>query len=722
MLPRIHSPHDQFVIATVLLALTSTCHADTAATCASKAATHCPIKITNNSKAFTADQFYILAAAQDDSYVNPSTGKSCQGETAAALICPAAYLKFDKDGKGTLEKAVANGTSLPYAKRLSEFPSDPKLPNTYVLQMPRHGSGRIYLSLGSSITTSVVGSAAPYSISDPNISSPQDPNFYKLFDKFETSYLHKTVDEPLYINTTSVDFVSLPLSLSLEIPSGASKVVGYRKDRKTLFDTLTSKLTDGTTQEWQKLVQSFDGIPLRVIAPNKALQAPYDFASDYFQTYIQSVWDNFKKSTSSITITATEVLSDNDRAKGKTLTYTANVTDACSVETVAPTCGPYAGKTNVNNALCFKRDGSTSYDTAQPDTIPVAMPSGFDMIAADGTLCAPNKTARAIIARDLSALLNRGILPNAKAITLNDGDKSDKGFWAGVATQYYTSKAADGRPNFNLYSQVLHTLSTGGVYAFAFDDVGGADSTLVDSLATAAVVTIDDLSGTRIPNPEGANDGNTYNVTFGLPTGTLTLNDKTIKDGDYLTGLQAPFNLVWNGHRLAIYPKSGVISPAALGARSYNIAINPVPGDPQHLTLGFPAALPNPWPHSIPQVALEAAAARVGGNADLKLSITPNDYTGMNSEWFLVANNAKGDWGNWFYFDGVANVWRNATSFADLRPAYVGPLTTLSNTPFSIPGVPGGVTTFYVGVDTTVFDGTLDFGTLSIGSAEVTLK
>lgn len=705
----------------VSLALAALCLAAPPAVAATACATadYCPIRITNNSTIFSADQFQILAAAQDDTYVNPSTGKTCQGETAASLICPASYVKFDRNGVGKLEAVTVGGTSLPYAKRLSDFPADPTLANTYVLQMPRHGSGRIYVTLGGSITTSVTGATKPLAISDPNISSPQDPNFYKIYDKFETSFLHKS-NEPLYINTTSVDFVSIPLSLSLEIPDVTSKVVGYQKSRKTLFETLTAKLNDGVTQDWQKLVQTANGIPLRVVAPNKALQAPYAFDPDYFKDYIQAVWDNFKKPANSITVTATEVLSEKDRNAGKTLTYTAGVADTCAVESApTPTCGPYATTTSVANALCFKRNGATSYDTTQPDTIPVSLPTGFDVIGAENALCAPNKTARAIIARDVSALLNRGILPNSGAITLNDADKSADGFWGKRADLYYTNKASNGKPNFNLFAKVLHTLSSGGVYAFAFDDVGGADSTLVDTRATAAIVTINDLSGTAIPNPE-ADDATLYNVTFAFPVGKLSMDGKALNSGDYLTGLKAPFNLVWSGHRLAIYPKTGVISPAALGARSYNIAITPNGGDATNLTVAFPGILPDPWPHSVPQLTLVAKTGNPPGSADLTLGIAPNDYLNVNSEWFLVANNAKGNWGDWFWYNN--NTWTRASGYSELRPAYVGPLTNISGATFSIPGVPTGTTTFYVGVDTSVTGGTLDFGTLTLGSVEVTLR
>ena len=694
-------------------------------------ADYCPVKITNDSKVFGADEFQVLVVVQNDAFVNQPSNTACQGQTAAALICPPAYVQFDGNGVGTLVAVQAGMTSLGFAKRLSDFPRDPIVPNTYVLQMPRHGSGRFYVTIGESVTTSVIGTAAPFSISDPSVDSARDPNYYKIFDKFESSFLHKA-NEPLYINTTSVDFVSMPLSLTMTIPGEPTKgPVGYVEPRQAIFSTLATALKDGVTLEWQKLVQTLDGNPMRVIAPNKALLPAFD--TDYFKAYIKSVWDHYKVIGNRITIDATEVLSDADRIAGKTLTYTANVVDIpCAIEVApTPTCGPYADALNtrpapvtaLSGALCFTKNGSDS--PGQPTTVPVIMPTGNDMIAADKTLCAPNKTSRSIIARDLSALLNRGLLPIPGSITVKDTDKTSGGFWAQHASSYYTNMPA-GRPNFNLYAKVLHALSIGGVYAFAFDDVGGADSTLVDTGADAAIVTINDMTGTRIPDPRAA-DSRKYSVTFGIPNDQVVtlVGDSSgpLANGAFRTNLMSPIKVVWGGHPLAIFPRTGFISPAALGNRDYNIVVNPDPGDPSRLTIAFPGKpasgplLPDPWPAgNVPTLTLSATVA--GSDVHLAVGLVPNDYTGVLAECFLVA--MADDGGLWWY-NAAAGTWSEAADIAGLKPAYTGLLQHFSGN-VSMPDMPEGTSRFIAGVDTTISGGSLNSDTFYYATAVATRR
>jgi len=663
-----------------------------ATACTPKGVEHCPVKIVNRSVAYAADQFHVLSVAQ-------KVDAACQGQTDPAKICPPAYVRFDDQGVGTLVAATAGMTSLPFTRRLSDFPLAPGTSDTYVLQMPRHGSGRIYVTLGESLTTTVIGSGPPFSVSDPNLGSSRDPNFFRIYDKFESSFLPYTKGDPaspsydpnetnpLYINITSVDSLSIPLSLALTGSPAPAKPgpVGYVRPRAEIVAKAQSDLKDGVTKEWEKLVQALDGTMLRVIAPNKGLKdlspggtdpcalpgADPCFDRDYFAAQIEAIWSHYDHGNAAnagnaITVVADEILSKKDREAGRTLKYTAFVTASeCPIESTQPqtaTCGPYddlrrQGVTRITNALCFRRDplDATVYDPPQPDYLPVRKPTTDDMISGSGALCPPNATARSIIARDLSAAMNRGLLPIAGAIVIDDTRKDDpQGFWMSQQGNYYARWPANGKPAFNLYAKILHDLSIGGVYAFAFDDVGGADSTLVDIHADAAIVTIQDLTGTPIPNPT-ARDTGTYTVNVAIPGAGAFPNQSVRHEGkvlaagaNTLAGISSPVKLVWvvNGveHPLAIHLRTKFITPPALGDRDYNLVVS-APVDPAGAwTIAFPGGAtspPPPWPAGdVPKLTLDTKSTGRLGYAVLVRDVVGNDYADVPANWYLWVKTA----------------------------------------------------------------------------------
>jgi len=742
--------------------LAGTATAQTQATaCMPDGVDYCPVKIVNKSVAYAAEQFQVLAVAQ-------KVDAACQGQTAPDLICPPAYVEFDALGVGRLVQAAAGMTSLPFARRLSDFPLEPGTSDTYVLKMPRHGSGRVYITLGESITSSVIGTAPPFSISDPQLGTVTDPSYYKIYDKFESSFLPYVKNDPqernpLYINITSVDSLSLPLALELRGDPAPVKPgpVGYTKPRQTIFTAVESGLRDDVTDEWEKLIPALDGKVMRVIAPNKGLKklapdgndpctqwnAAPCFDRDYFKAHLQAVWSHYDHGTpanaaNAITIYATEILTEEEREAGRTLKYTGFVTDSdCAIENTqpvqTPTCGDYLdrrnkGETAIRGAFCFKRDPAdvVPHVPPQPESIPVALPSTDDMISGDGALCPPNKTARSIIARDFNALLNRGLLPIAGAITIDDGDKTPNGFWAMQKGNFYTNWPLDRKPNYNLYADVLHSLSTGGVYAFAFDDVGGEDSTLADDNASAAIVTIQDLTGTAIPNPT-APDSARYSGVIALP-GPAAFPGQTVKyDGKVLNpgdppgrfeNASSPIKLVWVAdgveHPLAIHLGAKYISPPPLGNRQYGIVLDAPASGAGDWTIGFPggSAAPSPWPSgNAPNLTLQAAKDRA--IVMLTKGVVGNDYANLAADWYLWVKTAD----NTIYYckvcDETTSDWVMVNSDDDVRPFRTAVRIPANGSPVPDAWIlesrmASGANVFHFGVNTTTYFPRKDDGTL----------
>jgi hypothetical protein len=626
-----------------------------------------------------------------------------------------------------------------------------------------HGSGRVYITLGESITTSVIGSTRPFTVSDPNLGSSSDPNFYKIYDKFESTYLPYTTGDanernPLFINITSVDSLSLPLALELTgVPAGGKPgPVGYLKSRSDIFSGLEAGLKDGVTMEWEKLIQELDGVPLRAIAPNKGLkaigadgndpctQAGSDpcFDRDYFKDYLEGVWNHYNHAVpanvaNTITINANEILSPADLDAGKTLKYKGSVTagDCTKEPEPTPSCGRYLDDrshqiTSINGAFCFIRDplDGTTYNPAQPDSIPVALPSTDDMISGAGALCPPNKSARSIIARDFNALLNRGLLPIAGSTYIDDGDKTATGFWKTQADNFYTNWPQGQKPNYNVYAEILHDfLSTGGVYAFAFDDVGGEDSTLVDESADSAIVTIQDLSGTTIPNPTAA-DTRRYSGNISLPgegafpLQTVEYDGKVLNAGanEAFDNVTSPINLVWvvDGvkHPLALHLGTRFISPAPLGNRSYGIVLTAPTGETPRWTISFPGGTaPSPWPSgSAPSLALQTASSR--SIVLLTKGVIGKDYANLPADWYLWVRTAA----NTLYYcdvcDKTTSHWVLASDEDAIKPFRKGVRLPVAEAPVTDASISAdllatGSNVFHFSVNTTRYFPRKDDGT-----------
>lgn len=714
--------------------------AQDAALCVTSGTTHCPYRIINHSKAFTADQIQVLATAA------LVTG-DCKKENGPP--CPWSFVGFDAAGVGTLVPATEGQTSLGFARRLSDFPMDGA--DTYVLKMPRHDSGRVYVTIGDSITTTVIGSGAGASISDPNISTAHDPNYYRIYDKFESTYLPYVTgtpgNNPLFINITSVDFVSIPMALTLDLKSAAksSGPVGYVKSRATINETLATYLVG---EGWPSLLQGLDGNLIRVVAPNKGLETGErgdpGFPTDYFDGYLRRIWAHYSHATeanrgNTLTIDATEILPAEQQAAGKTLKYMGYVdASPCPVEISAAdmkACAPYSGHSTVTNAFCFKKVSVNGLleSASQPDFIPVLMPTTESMISGDKELCAPNKTPRSIIARDLNALLNRGLLPIAGATTVNDKDRSATGFWPSHKPFYnFSPWPTTAKTDYNAYARVLHGLATGGIYAFAFDDVGGDDSTLSDNSAVAATITIQDMSGTAIPDPTRRDPETTkYDVTIAPPGSYDTARMKYRHDGKdilpgkplTLSGTHSPVRLDWvvDGvvHPLEIHLRTAYVMPPPLGNRTYNIGITD-PGSPGGMwTIGLSDVIPSPWPAGLtPLLTQEVRETGRVGTIVLQQGVDGRDYGNVPADWYLWVETATGKTFHYGYDDGTSQwKWFPAATASDVKAFNRGVPLPKVKKDTGTPTLPKeilslGDNRIYFGVNTSTQFGHKDSGTL----------
>lgn len=248
---------------------------------------------------------------------------------------------------------------------------------------------------------------------EPSSSNPSDANYNLFWDFCEFTWN----SSQLYANITYVDFVSLPIALTLTTTSGATKTVEGipANGLATICSALQAQnAKDGAG--WEKLIVTNNGTNLRAVSPNTGITLNSGLFSTYYAEYVNQVWSKY----------ASTPLTVNTQASAGDLTATVS-----------------------NGTLNFST-GGISY--AQPSTADIFSNSS-GAFAVSG-----NSTKDAITAR-LAAAFNRSTL-------LIDADQPN----GEKVADYYQNAVT------NHYSRICHAtnLDNRG-YAFPYDDVAPTD-------------------------------------------------------------------------------------------------------------------------------------------------------------------------------------------------------------------------------------------------------
>lgn len=166
--------------------------------------------------------------------------------------------------------------------------------NTVTATIPHIAGGRIWFSVGSPITFLLNPGPA---LVEPSVTNPSDPNA-----NINWSFAEFTFNsDQLYANISYVDFVGLPIALTLTTQSsGTQHVSGMPANG---LDTVCSGLqaqnaTDN--QGWNQLIVQSNGQNLRALSPNQGMVTNPNLFSTYFDDYVNQVWTKFSSQTMSI--------------------------------------------------------------------------------------------------------------------------------------------------------------------------------------------------------------------------------------------------------------------------------------------------------------------------------------------------------------------------------------------------------------------------------------
>ena len=305
--------------------------------------------------------------------------------------------------------------------------------------IPRLGSGRISFSINTPLKFFLNPGPA---IVQQSVTDQADENINTQWD-----FCEFTFDGGLFSNITYVDFVSLPIALSLTNTSGAKKeVLGLPRDGLIGVYSRLQLQTQLDKAPWNELAYfaANNGPFLRVLSPSNSIAIDGQKFAGYYEEYIGQCWDNYKSNILLVdTQSAAGVL--NGIGDGDKITFSGgggSFSKPSTADVFSCNTGPFGGL---------------------------------------GNTTAGNVAAR------LCASLNRStLLTNSQQPDLED-----------VATYYPTTAGAGGSivPT-NHYSRIVHDVNIDHRgYAFPFDDVvpnAGADQAGVvfDSRPLDFVVTV----------------------------------------------------------------------------------------------------------------------------------------------------------------------------------------------------------------------------------------
>ncbi|KAF2729816.1 hypothetical protein EJ04DRAFT_446470 [Polyplosphaeria fusca] len=301
--------------------------------------------------------------------------------------------------------------------------------NTVNAVIPKIAGGRIWFSIDGKLTFLLNPGPA---VVEPSVTNSSDPNINVNWCFAEFTYN----DAQLFANISYVDFVGVPVGMSLTNSSGNTQSVpgmGASGLSTVVSEVQAQAKRDG--RPWDKLVVSSNGKPLRVLSPNNLLVGNSHAWDGYYDAYVQQVWSRFQ---------GTDLIVNTQAAAGNLTGRVAN------------------GKLTLPQAGDFNA------------------PSAADIFSCStGPFATGSNAARNAVIPRLAAAFNRSTLLDATQ------------FPNGSSPQNYYKNAVT-----NHYSRIVHSVQRDGRgYAFPYDDVvpdGGQDvaGTIFDSNPTLFTLTV----------------------------------------------------------------------------------------------------------------------------------------------------------------------------------------------------------------------------------------
>lgn len=220
--------------------------------------------------------------------------------------------------------------------------------STIQAQIPHIAGGRIWFSIDQPLTFYLNPGPA---LVEPSTTNPSDPN-----TQIEWSFAEFTWNtDQLYANISYVDFVGIPIALTLNTRnSGTSHVSG-------MSPTGLQQIADGLRQQrardgqgWDQLIVNRAGTnqPLRILSPNHGIQVNPGLFPGYFEGYVSQVYARYQSSALTVD-TQAAAGRVNGQVSGSTLNFGgSDFTRPTTRDIFSCNTGPFVtGSNPTTNAL-----------------------------------------------------------------------------------------------------------------------------------------------------------------------------------------------------------------------------------------------------------------------------------------------------------------------------------------------------------------------------------
>ncbi|TVY33957.1 Glucan endo-1,3-beta-glucosidase, partial [Lachnellula occidentalis] len=212
--------------------------------------------------------------------------------TGQAIDNNNALVIMQADGKTPYYPSSPSSTGQPLAQNCAIPLGAPG--STATVTVPRISASRIWFVFDDTLTFLL--NPGP-GLVEPSISNQSDPNYNKNWGFAEFTF---NADQ-LYANISYVDFVSIPLSMTLLNAAGNTQhVSGIPQDGLATISNALIAQNQSDGAGWDQLVIRNNGATLRAVSPNNGIVLNPNLFSSYYTAYVDAVFTKYTSTPLSI--------------------------------------------------------------------------------------------------------------------------------------------------------------------------------------------------------------------------------------------------------------------------------------------------------------------------------------------------------------------------------------------------------------------------------------
>ncbi|KAE9978279.1 hypothetical protein BLS_009461 [Venturia inaequalis] len=225
--------------------------------------------------------------------------------------------------------------------------SIPIPPGTKTITVPQTAGGRIWFSVGNTLTFLINPGPA---LVEPSVTNEADPNINISWAFAEFTFN----SSQLYANITYVDFVAFPIALSLTNTSGnVTTVEGMAAsglDR--ICSDLQAQSNTDSVAGWRNLIVTLNGKNLRALSPNNGMMMHSEDFNNYYDAYVNEVWSRYITQPLNIAASGLNVSGQTSTSTGQLVLGGESFSKPTTADVFSSNSGPFeTGSSELRNQI-----------------------------------------------------------------------------------------------------------------------------------------------------------------------------------------------------------------------------------------------------------------------------------------------------------------------------------------------------------------------------------